>query len=106
MTGAVVLEGGGTTAGVDPVGGGIAWCRVGGVDVVEPRAAGGAGRFCTGSVLFPWPNRVRGARWRHGGVEHRLEVTEPQRGHANHGLVLATVFEVEERSAGSVRLRA
>ena len=106
MTEAIVLDSGGASAGVDPVGGGLAWCRVGGVDVVEPRAVGGAGRFCSGSVLFPWPNRVRGARWRQGDVEHVLETTEPRRGHANHGLVLATVFEVDERSAGSVRLSA
>ncbi len=106
MTEAIAIDAGGTSAGVDPVGGGLAWCRVGGVDVVEPRAAGGAGRTCSGSVLFPWPNRVRGGRWRQGDLERRLEVTEPERGHANHGLVLGTAFDVEACSAASVRLSA
>jgi aldose 1-epimerase len=79
---------------------------VGGIDVVEPRAAGGAGRFCAGRVLFPWPNRVRGARWLQDGVERRLDVTEPERGHANHGLVLGAPFRVESRAAGAVRVSA
>lgn len=106
MTEAIVLEAGGTSAGIDPVGGGIAWCRVGGVDVVEPRDAGGAGRFCTGAVLFPWPNRVRAARWVQDGTVRTLDVTEPERGHANHGLVLDAPFRVDAATAGTVRLTA
>ena len=36
-----------------------------------------------GCVLVPWPNRVAGATWQ----GHQLEVTEPARGNAIHGLV-------------------
>jgi len=43
-------------------------------------------------------------RWRHGDVEHRLDVTEPVRGHANHGLVMGATFHVDDRTRESVRL--
>lgn len=40
-----------------------------------------------GSVLAPWPNRVRAGRFRFGGLEHQLDLSEPERGNAIHGLV-------------------
>lgn len=51
-----------------------------------------------GNVLLPWPNRVAGARWNRGGVEQRLEVTEPDRGNAIHGLVRHRRWRVVERA--------
>ncbi|GGS15512.1 aldose 1-epimerase family protein [Actinokineospora fastidiosa] len=54
----------------------------------------------SGSVLVPWPNRVAGARWRSG----ELEVTEPARGNAIHGLVRHEEWTVVEHTASSVRL--
>ncbi|NYI94870.1 aldose 1-epimerase [Streptomonospora nanhaiensis] len=42
-----------------------------------------------GQLLAPWPNRIADGRYRFGGLEHRLEVTEPERGTALHGLVHA-----------------
>ena len=47
-----------------------------------------------GTVLVPWPNRVAGARWSLDGVEHQLEVSEPELGHALHGLLADTVYDV------------
>lgn len=40
-----------------------------------------------GSVLAPWPNRVVDGRYAIDGVEFLLPHTEPERGHALHGLV-------------------
>ena len=54
----------------------------------------------TGAVLAPWPNRVAGARWRGGD----LEVTEPARGNAIHGLVRHELWSVAARAADSARL--
>ncbi len=40
-----------------------------------------------GEVLAPWPNRVVDGRWSWESTDHQLWITEPERGHALHGLV-------------------
>lgn len=39
-----------------------------------------------GAVLVPWPNRVAGARWEFDGRPQHLDMTEPDKGNAIHGL--------------------
>jgi aldose 1-epimerase len=46
-----------------------------------------------GMVLMPWPNRVAGGRWRHQGVDLQLDITEPGRGNAIHGLLRNTAYQ-------------
>lgn len=43
--------------------------------------------FCAGIVLAPWPNRVRDGRFDFRGETHQLDLTEPERSNAIHGLV-------------------
>jgi aldose 1-epimerase len=59
--------------------------------------------FC-GRLLVPWPNRVRDGRYSFDGVEHRLDVTEPERGNALHGLVLHSRWHGVRTSARRVSL--
>ena len=59
--------------------------------------------FC-GRVLVPWPNRVRDARYAFDGAEHRLELTEPERASALHGLVLHSRWRGVRTSARRVSL--
>lgn len=58
------------------------------------------------ALLSPWPNRVDGGLFRHLGREHRLEIDEPERGNAIHGLAWRTLFRVRQRAADSVTLEA
>lgn len=69
--------------------------RVGGVHLVEPTLDAPGLPGMSGAVLAPWPNRVEDATWWNGGREERLPVTEPEFGHANHGLLAETEFAVE-----------
>lgn len=48
----------------------------------DAMASGGKGQ-----LLMPWPNRIRDGRYRFGGKEHQLGLTEPARSNASHGLV-------------------
>lgn len=48
----------------------------------------------SGALLAPWPNRVVDARYSWDGVPQQLPVTEPERGHALHGLVFNADFEI------------
>ncbi|PZQ90594.1 MAG: aldose epimerase [Leifsonia xyli] len=59
-----------------------------------------------GIVLAPWPNRVRDARWNHGGVVQQLDVTDPSRGNAIHGLLRNTAYRVLQRADDAVTLGA
>ena len=55
-------------------------------------------------MLVPWPNRVGGATWSHAGMRQQLEVTEPARGNAIHGLVRRESWTVVERGDGAITL--
>ncbi len=59
-----------------------------------------------GMVLAPWPNRVAGGRWEHQGKTQQLDITEPSRGNAIHGLLRNTAYELLDQSAESVTLGA
>ncbi|OBF41200.1 aldose epimerase [Mycobacterium sp. ACS1612] len=62
--------------------------------------------FGSGIVLVPWPNRVRDGRWIHRGQTMQLDITEPPRGNALHGLLQHAPYQVVERSDRSITLRA
>ena len=57
-----------------------------------------------GAVLAPWPNRVVDGRYQFDGVEHQLALTEPERGHALHGLAVWQDFAVVSQDPSAVAL--
>jgi len=79
---------------------------VGGVDIVEPTVDNDPPPGLAGATLVPWPNRVEGARWELDGTEQRLEVTEPEFGHANHGLLLDVDYDVVSVNDTQIELHA
>ena len=58
-----------------------------------------------GIVLVPWPNRVADGRWGLDGATQQLDLTEPSRGHASHGLLRNTAYRaaVGEPGGGDAR---
>lgn len=46
-----------------------------------------------GAVLAPWPNRVADGTYSWRGQKHQLDLTEPTRHNASHGLVRWATFE-------------
>lgn len=59
-----------------------------------------------GATLVPWPNRIVDGRYSFAGVTQQLPLTEPDRGHALHGLGLWLDFETREVQADHVTLEA
>ena len=57
-----------------------------------------------GQLLVPWPNRVDGGRYEFGGTSHQLDVSEPKRDCAIHGLVRWAPWRVAEHGPDRVRL--
>lgn len=79
---------------------------IGGVHLTEPYADDVVPPFGDGIVLVPWPNRVEDGRWPLDGVEQQLDLTEPERGNALHGLLRDRPYTMAERSASAVTLAA
>lgn len=52
-------------------------------------------------VLAPWPNRVDNATFRFDGEGHRLDVTEPELGHALHGFTWGRIFDIDATASDS-----
>lgn len=71
---------------------------VDGFEVSEMAAAG------RGQVLAPWPNRIRDGRYRFGGQEFQLPLSEPARRNASHGLVRWVPWTLIDRAEDFVRL--
>jgi aldose 1-epimerase len=59
-----------------------------------------------GATLAPWPNRVVDGRYTFAGTEYRLALTEPERGHALHGLATWLDFETVDKGSDHVELAA
>ena len=57
-----------------------------------------------GATLAPWPNRVVNGTYSFGGVDNILALTEPERGHALHGLVAWTNFVLVSQSESSLTI--
>jgi aldose 1-epimerase len=71
------------------------------LDTFPVDALGGAFR---GKVLAPWPNRIRDGRYSFRGDEHRLAISEPERGVALHGLVLWASWSPRRHASDEVVL--
>lgn len=79
---------------------------VGGVDLTEPYPVDTLPPFGDGTVLVPWPNRVKDGLWFHEGAAQSLDITEPALHNALHGLLRDRPYTVAERSAEAITLAA
>jgi aldose 1-epimerase len=89
---------------VTEIGAGVRSWTVGGQELLARFEPGDYDAAFAGRVLVPWPNRVRDGRYAFDGVEHRLELSEPERGNALHGLVLQSRWRGVRTSARRVAL--
>ncbi|MFP5317898.1 MAG: aldose 1-epimerase family protein [Acidimicrobiia bacterium] len=61
---------------------------------------------CQGQLLAPWPNRVVDGRWSWESTPQQLWITEPERGHALHGLVRTLAWAPVGHRPGGITLAA
>lgn len=62
--------------------------------------------FGCGIVLAPWPNRVEDGLWTLDGVTQQLDLTEPARNNAIHGLLRYTAYDLVANEGHAVTLSA
>jgi aldose 1-epimerase len=77
-----------------------------GRDLVVPFEADELRPAFRGALLAPWPNRVVDGRWVRDGESLQLPLTEPNRGHALHGLAAWLDFAAVDVAPDAVTLSA
>ncbi len=99
-----LLTAGDYTAVITQVGAGVRVLRHDERDLVIGYGAEQVRPLFRGALLAPWPNRVVDGRYQFDGTSHQLDITEPARGHALHGLVPWERFDLLDRDDASIRL--
>ncbi|MEO5678430.1 MAG: aldose 1-epimerase family protein [Acidimicrobiales bacterium] len=93
-------------ATVVEVGGGIREYVHGDVPVLDPYAIDAMCDGAHGTPLIPWPNRLADGRYRFGGVDHQVALTEPAKGNAIHGLLRWARWTATRHGADGVTMAA
>ncbi len=57
-----------------------------------------------GQLLAPWPNRIDGGRYEFAGASYQLDLSEPARGNAIHGLTRWTGWQAAAHAPDLVQL--
>ncbi|UWX97914.1 aldose 1-epimerase family protein [Arthrobacter zhaoxinii] len=97
---------GSARAVIGSLGGALRRYTVDGVDLFQTYPDSAIPPSANGVLLAPWPNRVADGRWTLDGRTQQLDITEPSRGHASHGLLRNTGYTVREQVPGAVELEA
>ena len=98
----IELAAGDQRAVVVGLGGGLRAYAAGGRELLDGYPADGPITSGRGQVLIPWPNRLEDGAYEFDGRRHQLELTEPERGNAIHGLVREAIWTVGEREPHQV----
>lgn len=88
------------------VGGGVREYVRGERDVLHPYAVGTVCDGAHGTPLIPWPNRLADGRYTWDGQEHQLELTEPKKHNAIHGLLRWRNWSLLDRADDRVTVGA
>ena len=89
---------------VTGIGAGLRSYQVDDVPYLESYADNTTPPLGAGILLAPWPNRVRDGRWQLDGEDQQLEITEPARDNAIHGLTRHDVWKVVEHRESLIAL--
>jgi aldose 1-epimerase len=89
---------------VSEAGGGARSWTIDGSELLASFESGTRDGAFAGKPLMPWPNRLRDGRYAFEGVEHRVELTEPQTSTALHGLTLSSRWRASRTSAHGITL--
>lgn len=100
------IENGGATATISALAAALRIYQRDGIDLVEPFSADELPPSGSGILMAPWGNRVRAGKWVLKGKEQQLDITEPSRGNASHGLLRNTGYAPVSHTETSVTLAA
>ena len=101
-----VLTRGSSRAVITQVAAGLREFSIDGVALSPGYPESSVPAFGHGIVLVPWPNRVEDGLWQLDGKPQQLDITEPAKNNAIHGLLRYTGYREIERAEASVTLAA
>src|SRR3954467_10292518 len=84
------------------VGGGVRVYAHGDRDVLDPYPEDAICDGARGTPLIPWPNRLEDGRYAFDSVERQLDLSEPDKRNALHGLLRWQAWDVVERAPDRV----
>ncbi|TWD73248.1 aldose 1-epimerase [Kribbella amoyensis] len=87
------LRAGAYAGTVVSVGGGLRGLSYGDRELLVGYAEDAPAHAGIGQQLIPWPNRITDGKYTFEGVEQQLDLTEPERSNAIHGLVRWATWE-------------
>jgi aldose 1-epimerase len=94
----------GQRASIVEVGGGIRSYQVGERPVLDPYPAGAMCDGARGTPLIPWPNRLADGRYRFDGADYQVDLSEPEKHNAIHGLLRWRPWRVLRQSEAQVTM--
>ena len=100
-----VLSAGGYQAVITELGAGLRELSYAGKPVVFGYQPDELPPGAAGQLLAPWPNRVDRGRYKFGDAEYQLDLSEPARGNAIHGLTRWAAWIPVRQEPDSVLLR-
>ncbi|MDM7990550.1 aldose 1-epimerase family protein [Arthrobacter sp. zg-Y877] len=100
------ISNGGARAVIGTLAGALRRYTLDGVDLVQTHPDSAIPPLANGMLLAPWPNRTEDGRWILDGETQQLDITEPSRGHASHGLLRNTGYTLREHVPSAVELSA
>lgn len=95
---------GGYSATIASVGASLRELTFEGRNLVVPFDADEVRPAFRGATLAPWPNRIVGGVYEFGGQQYKVALTEPERGHALHGLAAWLEFGLVAHTDSEVTL--
>lgn len=101
-----LLTAGGYEAHIASVGATLRRLTHAGRDLIVPFDVDAVRPAYRGALLAPWPNRIVDGSYAFAGVEHQVALTEPERGHALHGLAAWLDFAAVAREPDGVTVAA
>ena len=90
--------------GVSEVGANLRGYRVADVDITHVHSPDALPPKSNGSVLMPWPNRIRGGKYTFAGENRQLMLSDPALGNASHGLANWSRWTVDDHGADEISL--
>ncbi|KHL02239.1 aldose 1-epimerase family protein [Sinomonas humi] len=95
---------GGSAAVITELAAGLRSFEIDGVQLTETYSDGQIPPGAAGITLAPWANRIEDGRWMLDGTVQQLDITEPSKNNASHGLLRNTGYELLEHEDARVVL--
>ncbi|CAB4548239.1 unannotated protein [freshwater metagenome] len=98
----VTIAQGSMSAKIQTIGGSLIGLSDAGFELIEPNTAKD---LYPGSILAPWPNRIKDGKYQFDGLKYQLPINEISRSNSLHGLVAHVDWQINEQAQNKLKLK-